>query len=78
MQRLARDTETVFEVNVENDIIVSIIPGDETAGWKGTLKGLRRTLRARFLKDSARPRRRSAVNMKTRACRMANAGRFKL
>jgi hypothetical protein len=34
------ETEIVFEVSVEDDIIVSIIPGDETAGWKGTLKGL--------------------------------------
>jgi hypothetical protein len=39
------DTEIVFEVSVEQDIIISIIPGDETAGWKGTLKGLMQTLK---------------------------------
>lgn len=39
------ETEIVFEVSVEEDIIVSIIPGDETAGWKGTLKGLVGTLK---------------------------------
>jgi hypothetical protein len=39
------DTEIVFEVSVEDDVIISIIPGDEKAGWKGTLKGLMQTLK---------------------------------
>jgi hypothetical protein len=39
------DTEIVVEVSVEDDVIVSIIPGDETAGWKGTLEGLKKTLK---------------------------------
>ncbi|MFW5838081.1 MAG: hypothetical protein ACOCVM_08725 [Desulfovibrionaceae bacterium] len=39
------DTEIVVEVSVEDSIIVSIIPGDEQAGWKGTLEGLKQTLK---------------------------------
>jgi len=39
------ETEIVMEVSVEDSIIVSIIPGEETAGWKGTLEGLIKTLR---------------------------------
>ena len=39
------DTEIVVEVSVEDSIIVSIIPGDEKAGWKGTLEGLKKTLK---------------------------------
>jgi len=37
--------EIIFEVSVENDIIISVIPGDEKSGWKGTLAGLKQTLK---------------------------------
>ncbi|MFO7816764.1 MAG: hypothetical protein ACQES5_03435 [Thermodesulfobacteriota bacterium] len=37
--------EIVFEVSVEDDIIVSVIPGDEKSGWKGTLAGLKQALK---------------------------------
>lgn len=39
------ETEIVVEVSVEDSVIVSIIPGDELAGWKGTLEGLKLTLK---------------------------------
>ncbi|MDD4951312.1 MAG: hypothetical protein PHV85_02065 [Desulfovibrionaceae bacterium] len=39
------DVEIVVEVSVEDSIIVSILPGDELAGWKGTLEGLQKTLK---------------------------------
>jgi hypothetical protein len=30
---------------VEDDIIISIIPGEEQAAWKGTLAGLKQMLK---------------------------------
>jgi hypothetical protein len=40
-----RGQEIVFEVSVEDDIIISIIPGEEQAAWKGTLAGLKQMLK---------------------------------
>ncbi len=36
--------EIVLEVSVEEDIIISIIPGEEKDAWKGTLTGLKEAL----------------------------------
>lgn len=38
------DEEIVFEISVEKDVIVSIMAGED-AGWRGTLKGLKQTLK---------------------------------
>jgi hypothetical protein len=38
------ETEIVMEVSVEKDVIVAIMV-DESAAWKGTLKGLKQILR---------------------------------
>lgn len=38
------DEEIVFEISVEKDVIVAIMTGKD-AGWKGTLKGLQKTLK---------------------------------
>ena len=40
------EEEIVFEVSVEDDVIISIMAGEDTA-WKGTLKGLRHILKVR-------------------------------
>ena len=37
------DTELVFEVSVEKDIIVAIMVDEQTA-WKGTLAGLKQLI----------------------------------
>jgi len=36
--------ELVLEVSVEDDVIVALMAGEDTA-WKGTLKGLKQILR---------------------------------
>jgi len=38
------DEEIVFEISVEKDVIVSIMAGED-ASWRGTLKGLKQTLK---------------------------------
>ncbi len=38
-----KDEELVFEVSVEDKVIVAIMAGEE-AGWKGTLEGLKQLL----------------------------------
>jgi len=38
------EEEIVFEVSVEDDVIISIMAGEDAA-WKGTLKGLKQTLK---------------------------------
>ena len=38
------DEEIVLEISVEKDVIVSIMAGED-AGWKGTLEGLKKTLK---------------------------------
>ena len=37
------EEEIVFEVSVEDDVIISIMAGEDAA-WKGTLKGLKQIL----------------------------------
>ena len=37
------DEEIIMEVSVEKDVIVSIMAGED-ASWRGTLKGLKKTL----------------------------------
>lgn len=37
--------EIVFEMSVEDDVIVAIMAGED-AGWKGTLKGLKKLLKS--------------------------------
>jgi hypothetical protein len=39
------DQEIVMEVSVEDSVIISILPGDEQAAWKGTLEGLKKILK---------------------------------
>ena len=39
------DEEVIFEISIEKDVIVSIMAGEDAA-WKGTLKGLKQTLKA--------------------------------
>ena len=38
------EEELVFEVSVEDHVIISIMAGDDT-GWKGTLKGFKQILK---------------------------------
>ena len=38
------DEEIVLEISVEKDVIVAIMAGEDSA-WKGTLEGLKKTLR---------------------------------
>ncbi|MDX2441486.1 MAG: hypothetical protein QNK40_13180 [Desulfobacterales bacterium] len=38
------EEEIVFEVSVEDNVIISIMAGEDTA-WKGTLKGLKQILK---------------------------------
>jgi len=38
------EEELVFEVSVEDDVIISIMAGKDAA-WKGTLKGLKQILK---------------------------------
>jgi hypothetical protein len=38
------DEEIILEISVEKDVIVSIMAGED-AGWKGTLEGLKKTLK---------------------------------
>jgi len=38
------EEEIVFEVSVEDDVIISIMAGEDIA-WKGTLKGLKQILK---------------------------------
>ena len=38
------DEEIVLEISVEKDVIVSIMAGED-ASWRGTLKGLKQTLK---------------------------------
>jgi len=38
------EEEIVFEVSVEDDVIISIMAGEDAA-WKGTLKGLKQILK---------------------------------
>ena len=37
------EEELIFEVSVEDDVIISIMAGEDAA-WKGTLKGLKQIL----------------------------------
>jgi len=37
------DEEIILEVSVEEDVIISIMAGED-ASWRGTLKGLKKTL----------------------------------
>lgn len=37
--------EIVFEVSVEDSVVIAIMPGDERSAWKGTLEGLKQILR---------------------------------
>ncbi|MBW2606741.1 MAG: hypothetical protein JRD05_03795 [Deltaproteobacteria bacterium] len=41
------DEEIVLEVSVEDDVIVSIMAGEDAA-WKGTLKGLKQLLKSQI------------------------------
>ena len=38
------DEEIVLEVSVEKDIIIGIMAGED-ASWRGTLRGLKKTLK---------------------------------
>jgi hypothetical protein len=41
------EEEIVLEVSVEEDVIVSIMAGEDTV-WKGTLKGLKQLLKSQI------------------------------
>jgi len=42
-----KEEEIVLEVSVEDDVIVSIMAGEDAA-WKGTLKGLKQLLKSQI------------------------------